>query len=558
MRRLHLEIPVLLGAVALFATMLFSHLSYPLLWQDEGETAMYATRVVETGVPTVHGARNVVYEFGTNLAQGVKERFDVYIGTTWGHFYFAVPGVLWAAGVDDVYAKTWRLRLPFALAGAIGVALLGLAVTPALRGGTGWFLALYFALCAASVSLLLHLREVRYYALFVLIASAIWTLHLRRTVFGRTGPLSYAVWMTLLLFLLFNVFYSAWFAVVALLGAERLFDAWRRRRDGRSAAPALASLAPLFFSALLVAPLLVFYETFSIASVFSEAFELGPATWASNLRWVAGHLLRHEFLGIAIVSRVAVVWTDRLLTRRGVSEPPGPDRRVAWFFAYVVVGYTLIACGNPLIYERYFIVLSPLVTATFALDAFALVQSAPLLAPPDRSAPARGLAVSLLVALVAATLWLRRDELEGRIAEITVPVQGPLDFVVPYLKQRYPDTTALVIATNYEAHPLMYYLGSHVIVGTSLNNIVADRRLEPDVVFPRRWWKRGMAELIAYLDRGNYQLYRLPTPDLPYNENPALSPSPWIPDVHRFRTAEVERPAQQLEIYERVQSPSRP
>ena len=555
MRRLHLEIPVLLLSVALFSTMLFKHLSYPLLWQDEGETAMYATRIVQTGVPKVHGERNVVYEFGSNLAQGVKERFDVYIGTTWGHFYFAVPGVLWAERADDLYQRTFRLRLPFALAGALGVALLALAVAPAFGGQpgrAGWFAALYFALSAASVSLILHLREVRYYPLFVLLAAAILHLHLRRAIFRSVGPLHYTLVMTVLLLVLFNVFYSAWFAFVALLGVERGFAAWRAQRDSVATRPALFSLVPLVLSALLVAPLLIFYETLQVAAVFSEAFDLGPETYASNLRWVGEHLLRHEYLGIALATRLGVIVADAALRRRGLRTPPGPDRRVAAFLFYFLVGYALIGCGNPLLYERYFVVLSPIVTALFLLDAFALAESAPFLVRPDQTRAARVVVSLVLVAIVAATGWLRRDEIAGRLQEITHPVQGPLDVAIPYLLERYPDPAALVIATNYEAHPLMYYLGSHVIVGTSLNNIVADRRLAPDVVFPRRWWKRGMAELRAFLEEGSFELERFQTPDLPYNHNPALSPSPWIPDTHRFETAVAENPRQKLEIYERA------
>ena len=71
-------------AVALFAGLLFGRLAWPLLWQDEGESAMFARRVLEYGYPKVHGERNVVYQFGFDVAQGVKERHDAYIGTTLG------------------------------------------------------------------------------------------------------------------------------------------------------------------------------------------------------------------------------------------------------------------------------------------------------------------------------------------------------------------------------------------------------------------------------------------------------------------------------------------
>ena len=56
----------------------------------------------------------------------------------------------------------WRLRLPFALAGALGLALFVWAVRPAIGGGAlraRRFAGIFFLLCAVSISLLLHLRE---------------------------------------------------------------------------------------------------------------------------------------------------------------------------------------------------------------------------------------------------------------------------------------------------------------------------------------------------------------------------------------------------------------
>jgi putative lipoprotein len=57
-------------AVALFAGLLFGRLAWPLLWQDEGETAMFARRVLEYGYPKVHDEGNVVYQFAFDVAQG--------------------------------------------------------------------------------------------------------------------------------------------------------------------------------------------------------------------------------------------------------------------------------------------------------------------------------------------------------------------------------------------------------------------------------------------------------------------------------------------------------
>ena len=110
--------------------------------------------------------------------------------------------------------------------------------------------------------------------------------------------------------------------------------------------------------------------------------------------------------------------------------------------------------------------------------------------------------------------------------------------MVPWVLERHPETASLVVATNYEAHPLMYYLGSHVIVGLSLNNIVAERGLTPDIVIPRRRWPRSLVEIRRILRQGGYDAVELPVLDLHYNNIPSVGRFGATPDPHRYRTAE--------------------
>jgi hypothetical protein len=544
-RRPAAEWLLLCAALLAYATLQFGQLGHPLLWQDEGETAMYAERVLEYGYPVVHGKHNVVYEFGSNVAQGVKEGLDAYIGTPWGHFYFAVPGLLWAAGVRDPWLRTRRLRLPFALAGAAGLALMLGAVLPVYRGRRRRavaFAACFFGLAASSVSLQLHLREVRYYPLLVLCMGAVLWLHLRHAVFGLIPPRRYRWLLAPLLWLLWNVFYPAWFAVTGLLALERAATAWRSR--GAARREALGDLLPLALAAVAVAPLLVFFETFQIAGAFSREQGLGLGGFAANLGRVGLHFLRHELLGPLLVVRALVLWSER-----GSAAARDLERRVAGGLALFALGYAAAACVNPLAYERYFVVLSPIVSLVFLLDAFRLGARLPARL---RLRHARGWTAAGLLALLGLSLAARLPELRGRLLEITTPYRGPLDFVVPYLLDRYPHSEALIVATNYENHPLMYYLGSRVIVGTSLANITRDRLLEPDVVIPRRRWRRGLDELRRFLAAGDFERHRFPVEDLRWNNIPALSRSPWVPDPHRFRTPLTADEALQLEIYERV------
>lgn len=549
------EIALLLLAAAALAVSLFRQLGHPLLWQDEAETAMYATRILEHGYPVVHGPRNVVYEFGPDIALGVKEGVDAYIGTTWGHFYFAVPGVRWAAGAEDPHVRTRRVRLPFAAAGALGLAVFALAPLPLLAGNRRRqcaFAACFLLLASLSISLVLHLREARYYPLSVLLAGSILALHLRYAFFATLGARGYGLGLTALLVLLFWTFYSGYFAFAALLAVHALL---RARRPGPERARALAALLPLLASAALVSPLLVFFETFRVASEFASHLGASPGGYAENLATLGRHFLRHELLGPALLGRAAVVWSGAALRRRGARPGARESRRVASFLGSFALGYAALLCLNPLFYERYFVVLSPVVTLVFLLDAFTLLDEAPRLAAPARRGRVRAAVRAGLLGLAGAALAVRALELEGRVAELRVPYRGPLDFAIAWIREHYARPEELVIATNYSAHSYMYYLGSRVIVGLSLNDIAHERSLEPDLVIPRRGWRPGQAELRRFLQRGRYEPVHLPVEDRHFNNIPALSRTPSVPDPHRFRTPATRDPERQLVLYRRVADP---
>jgi hypothetical protein len=550
MRRLNPESALLLLGVALFATLLFKHISYPVLWQDEGETAVFAERVLEYGYPKVHGPRNVLYEFGGNVAVGVKESVDAYIGTTWGHFYFAVPGALWAGAVEDRYAKTARLRIPFALAGAVGIGLWVLALTPVFRGAprkARLFAGLFFLLAAVSVSLLLHLREVRYYPLLVLLCGALAVVEIRHRLIPAPSPWRRAAIATLLLVCVFHTFFAAYFILALVLALDALLAS--ARSDDRMRV-LLTEGSPVLASAVLVAPALVFFETFAVANAFRANLGLTLGGYAENLGFFVRHFWQHELLAPAIFCRLALLATAAAARRRGLPPVVAPERAVASRIVCFVILWVAVTCANPLVYERYFVPVVPAVIGIFLLDSFALVR---VVAQWERAAR-RGLAVATVVAIgavFAVTSGPRSADVRGRIAEISEPYRGPLDFVIDRIAGETPRTADLVIATNYANHPLMYYLGSHVIVGTNLNNIVAERALEPDIVIPRRRWPRGRAELRDFLARGNFRREALPVRDVHFNNIPALTRSPSTPDVHRFRTPAVspDSPEGGLEVY---------
>ncbi|MGH0031429.1 MAG: hypothetical protein ACQGVC_16660 [Myxococcota bacterium] len=524
-------------AVAAFAVLLLGRLSHPLLWQDEGETAMFASRVLDHGFPRVHGERNVVYEFGPDVALGVKESVDAYIGKTWGDFYVAAPAVAWARRSDDAHAQAFRLRLPFALLGAVGLCILLASLLPAVPPGRRLaFAAAFFALCSASVSLQLHLREARYYGLLMAVLPAVLALHLREERSEGNFRWGRAAELAAVSFLLFHVFHVAWFATTALLASDAVLRAWRAAPQDRRTR-LWQALAPHALAALLVAPWLHFFETFRVAREFASHVGLSPAGYLTSWMQVVAHFARQELLLPAALGVAAGSWVFRRDAASG-PEAHGLAVRLALF----CLGYTAIGCLNPLVYERYFFVLGPLLTGVALLEASALL---------DRAGARRRVVAGAVAALLLASLVPRVDALRGRIAELREPVRGPVDFLVAHLKERYADPSELVIATNYEAHPLMFHLGSRVIVGLSGNNLVAERELTPDVVVPRRRWPRMLPELSRFLARGGYEEVELPVRDVHYNNVPSLAASPTTPDPHRFETPHAAD-GQGLRVHHRI------
>lgn len=530
----------LVATVSCFGLLLFKHLSYPLIWNDEGETVMYGLRVLEYGYPKVHGPKNIVYESVLPIEATVREGLDAYIGTTWGHFYFASLGVWLAAGSDDPFQRTALLRLPFALAGFGGLVLLLVALAPVLPAR--WrvaFAALFFGLSCFSVSLILHLREARYYSLLVLLSSAVWLVYQRRFGQGSLSRRAYAIWLPVLLFLIFNTFYPAYFALAAGLGLDRAFVWLRASGSASSRLRGLTrDLVPFLLSFVAVLPLLWFFDTVRIAGEFSrnlcevsEAFCFGPSLYFSNLREIVTFLLLHELLGPLLVVQLGLL---ALIRFGGMSESPGaePLRVVVRALGISLIVYILVLARNPAIFERYFTLLGPWITVTFLFDCIRLFFAR----GPGQGGGRLRASVGLLVAgAMAVSLIGRWSLVSERWYEIWHRYRGPLDVVIPFVAETYGQTESLVIATNYESTPLMYYLGSRVIVQWNPTNLEAESQLRPDVVIARQWYERS--ELDRFVRDYHYESAEFEVRDFYYNNIPelfAMGTMRALP-MHRFR-----------------------
>jgi len=158
--------------------------------------------------------------------------------------------------------------------------------------------------------------------------------------------------------------------------------------------------------------------------------------------------------------------------------------------------------------------------------------------PGEERRARAGLAVAAGLALLAV-IGVKRAELAGRLVEVSQPYRGPLDSIIPALRERYADTRDLRIATNYEAEAYMYYLGSRVVgrfhAGTEEAD-AAERSVTVDVVIPRKRQPRSFAQVRGYLEQGRFVEHGLPVADLPYNNIPELYRGRVLDTTHLFRT----------------------
>jgi len=246
-------IVIILLLSSLFAFALFKNIAYPLLWNDEAETAMFATRILEYGYPKAHDGRNTLCLLELPIEFGVKEKNDAYIGSTWGQYYFSVIGASLAERVKDIYAKTALLRIPFAFIGFAGLVIMALSVIGLYKKNLTaklMFLMIFIFFELLSISLILHLREARHYPIGIFLSACIFYSYINYGILKKATTVTYISTMTLLLLLVFNTFPPLYFIFIIAIGLYELFNFLRKRQLYNFAintSPLFISLIPIFF-----------------------------------------------------------------------------------------------------------------------------------------------------------------------------------------------------------------------------------------------------------------------------------------------------------------------
>jgi len=559
----------------LLCVSLYKNISYPLLWNDESETAMTAVKILEYGYPKVHDGKNVIFLPLTRLRLGVKAAYDANISIGWANYYFAAIGVLFARLTRDIYLQTALVRIPFATAGLIGLLILALSVKGIFPSPLHYrvFLTLFACVELCSVFLVLHMREARYYSLIIIVSACFLYACTRHFIHKKYHFGGYLASMTLLLVIAFNVnciLCYVFCAVLLFVQAVCASCAILKKTPDESGRPfemrrwlmeLLKAVAPVVVAAALLAPLFVFYETFTTSALLARIYNFTFATYLSHLKLMVRYFSELELLYLALAMKVCALFGWALMRVRGSAGDGYPGwraahgkmQRLSFLLTSFLVIYSLMIANIPTyLFVRYYIVLQPVMAAMMITDLFIVIGYINALVPPGRRLPVRsGLAITA-AALSLVTFYHTSAYIKGYIYQLTHQYKGPLDYIIPWIKENMRNTERLVVATNYEECSYMYYLDCKVTIGLIGNNLDEDLRHQPDIVVERKAYGRTHDIFRRLLQQGNYVRVSFPVYDYPVNN---------IPDPfyigHLFETGYARNENEKTDMYVRVEGPWR-
>jgi hypothetical protein len=510
---------ILIFLCSVFAVSLFKNIAYPLLWNDEAETAVFADRVLDYGYPRISDGKNILYLFEMPGKVAWEKKTGAYIGTGWGQYYYAVPGAMLARNVNEIYKKTAILRIPFAIIGFAGLALIVLSVIRIfkedLRAKLS-FLSLFALFEIISIPLVLHLREARYHSILVFLLACLLYLYINHKFFGTPGNFWYISLTAVSAFLLFNTFSPAYFIIIVTIILYECAYFFKERKAKSSA----VNIMPFLLSLIFVAPLLIFFRTFQISGEYARFAAGYCAPYCTRVLEIAGFFLRYDFLWPAIMVK-AILFCLWFRFRPGTNTKFYVSNLLSVFF----IIYILVIAKMPLpvIFQRYYIAMQPILTLILLIDIFNVFDLISGIGIVDLKRRFKTIFVLSITAVLLLSGVSKIGAIEGHLYEITHRYRGPLDFVVPYIKANYSEPGRLVIATNYEEPAYMYYLGSKTTVGFVGNNIEADSKIQPDIIVLRKQRLSGQQQLFSnFLKSGSYKIVFFPVSDYPVNNIPEL------------------------------------
>jgi len=537
--------------IMVFCFSALKNLAYPLLWNDEAETAMYAKRITEVGYPKVHNGKQTIYIVDRPDSQiAINKRFDAYLNSGWVQYYFAAPFVKIAENFKDIYTKTAILRLPFSILGIIGVLLFGLAITQALKTKREkyYFYLAYIVLAIFSVSLVLHLREVRYYSIALFLSAVLFYGFIRFQVLKNGKRWLYNIILVFTLFLLLNTFYPVFIIYLAALSLYALFSYWKNRKsDVTAGSQLLRDFWPIILSLVISIPFFIFFRPFQIIKHFRDIEAFTLADYFTNLGTMVIDFTKNQFFILAIALKTLTYLLLPNIKSKIANESLKQKIYLSSISSAFFLIYALLIANSAVFFQRYYLILYPLLFVIIILDIFSLKSFLTKKYIDNFTPKISKFFFSTIGVVSIGIVSFQLPLILNHVYELFHQYKGPLDFAIPYIQNTYKNPADLKIATNYEEHGFMYYLNSQILIGQVLNTINQDLELRPDIIFQRKeHFKEADQFFQYYLGQAAYKKVKFSIIDYDVNNIPDTND---LAFYHQFKTNYSADPQKQLEIF---------
>ncbi len=553
-----------LKAFALLAIILFSfcvvkNIGYPLFWNDEGETVMYAKRILEHGFPKVHDSKNVVYLLFVDQKTAVHQETDAYLGAMWGGYYYGAFAEFFAARFDNIYTKTAVFRIFFAILGIAGLIILAGSLKDLLPENEFYlFVALFFLLEIESVSIQLHLKEARYYSVVIFLSALIFYIHTKYRFAQKINFKTYAIFFALFTFLLFNVFVPV---VSVIMISFCLFEVFKffQTRDIKQF---ILNNLPIALALLFIIPLFFIFPLIKLSSLYSTSYNLDISWTIRKFVGIYRYFVTYESFVFIIAVKLFLILLRRIKGVNNQSLQMEKLFELSMFLMSFLVIYSVVISKVPMYYayQRYFILLQPISKLILLIDLYLLVNIAgnyDIKFFKRFQALSSSVKFTVIVLCVFFFQIINNPQLYAdRIYEMFHQYKGPVDFVVEYIQENFEKPEDVVIATNYEECSYMYYLDSKVIVGHVFNNLEEDLKQTPDVIIIREAYINTPEKMRIFktvVDKARYETIKLPVFGLPINNTPELQKNTSNHVIrHHFKTATPSTEKLKLRILRRI------
>ncbi len=522
---------LILGLVLIVCV--FKNISYPLFWADESMTIMGTERVLQYGYPKSHDGKNTLNDlYCTDPKMAVNEEDDAFIGgASWGQYYYGTIGYALADKADDMYTKTGIVRSTFAFIGIAGIFLLIYFMSGLFTNGfTKQIFIFIFLLCEfTSCTLLLHLKEVRYYSIAFFISAFLLSIYVRYRFYKPFNNILFIFLLSASSWLLFNTFSPLYFIFSLSIGLSEIimmvFEYVKTKKlmdSFKKSLPVIVSLAIAFFA---VSPLLIYFKTFARAEVNYSDLNFNFSVYKTYLALVIGYFENRELFWLALAMRIGI-----LLNIKKVMTLNSPLFKASNYFTLLFIVFVFSIPKIPTgIFSRYLIYMQPVLCLSAIFDFFLLFK----LFLNDQKNIFNAKTVVLIITfsgLFSYTVLMNLPYLRSHLFEMTHQYKGPLDYTIPFIKSNFTETDKLVIATNYEETSYMYYLKSKVIVGNMCNNIASDSLLSPDIISRRYALTMMPGVFDKFHKQAVYDTIVFPLNDATVNNIPELYTEP----QHKF------------------------